>query len=285
MSKSLVVFIKFYNGTNKQLRRIFKNLDRQVLKPNKVVIVDNGSPTVNPDDIWINDIRREFRTKLNVQYCRWPDKKSEPDLDTVGLAMNCAFIHVMYRQQMRYDYVSWIDLDTLLSPDYFHQIVGHMESDPELMCASGELVVADKIEDINVGAKLGRKDARGSGKVVRGSFLTNIPQKYFPEVDWDTWLNTKAKIKGFKAKQISGVYLFTDQPTTRVKNLNPYRNGRLSYHFGYNLLLVLMKTILSKGKALEFLRGYREARRTGWILPDKEVRRFFGWRFLFHPFR
>jgi len=285
MNPSLVLFIKFYNGTKDQLDRIFQNLTEQLIKPNKVVIVDDGSPNLDPKDNWINDLRYKYRGKLNLQYYRTRFLKTKPDLNTVGLSMQSAFNNEMYAEKMDYDYISWIDLDTLLAKDYFFQLISYLELDSKLMCASGELVVGDYVEDINIGSKLGRKDARGSGKVVKTSLLLETRQYKFPEVDWDTWINTRAKIKGFKAKQIKGVFLYTDQPTTRVQNLNPYRNGMLTYHFGYNPLLVLMKTLLSKRKALEFLRGYKEARRTGWILPDEEVRKFFGWKFLLHPFR
>lgn len=311
MNRSLVLFIKFYNGTKDQLDTIFQNLTDQVFKPNKIVIVDDGSPNLDPNDNWINDLRYKYRGKLNLQYYRTRHLKKEPDLNTVGVAMKFAYYTEMYKEKMDYDYIAWMDLDTLFTKDYFKNLIHTMDNNPDLACASGGLCVPKydmkdatpdelikemengyerlapewRVENINIGASFGRKDARGSGKVVRGSFLKNIDQHLFPDVDWDTWINTRGKIEGFKTKQLDDTFYVSTKPTTRVKNLNPHRNGTLTYHFGYNPLLVLMKTILSKGKAFEFLRGYREAKRNKWQLPDKEVRQFFGWRFIFHPFK
>jgi len=311
MSRSIVLFIKFYNGTKVQLDRIFLNLSKLKLKPSKVVIVDDGSPNLDIHDNWINDLRSKYRGKLNLQYYRARHSKLEPDLNTVGVSMNFAFYTEMYREKGEYEYIAWMDLDTLFTKDYFFKIIDTFERTPDLACASGQLVtpkdqwkdftpeeiIADiekgydalldeyKVEIINFGAKFGRKDARGSGKVVRGSFMMKIKQGNFPDVDWDTWINTRAKIEGFKAKQLNDIFYVSTQPTTRVKNLNPFRNGQLTYHFGYNPLLVIMKALLSKTKIIKFIRGYLDARKMGWILHDDEVRKFFGWRFLLHPFR
>lgn len=311
MTGRIVLFIKFYNGTKDQLDKIFQNLEKLTLKPSKIVVVDDGSPDLDPQNNWINDLRYKYRDTLNLDYYRSRIYKAKPDLNTVGQSMFIAYSTEIYRGGRKYDYISWMDLDTLFTKYYFQNIIHTMENNPELVCASGGLCVPKydmkgatpdemieelekgyerlapewRVENINVGASFRRKDARGSGKVVRNSFLMDIKSSDFPAVGWDTWINTRAKIEGFKAKQLNDTFYVSTQPTTRVKNLNPHRNGELTYHFGYNPLLVLMKTVLSKRKALEFLRGYRKARQMKWKLPDKEVRKFFGWRFLLHPFR
>ena len=161
-----------------------------------------------------------------------------------------------------------------------------MNENPIIGCASGVIIVKDQMkehtEKINIGAKFGRKDARGSGKVIRTSVLNSTPRKYFPEVDWDTWINTRAKINNLKASELSEVYMIQERPTTRVAKKDLYRNGRLTYHFGYNPILLLLKVILAGTGGIRILKGYWAARKEKWKLNDKEVRKYFGWKFFLH---
>jgi hypothetical protein len=178
-----------------------------------------------------------------------------------------------------------LDVDTRLERDYYQRIIQEMNQQPKFACASGAIKIRSKTreytEQINIGAKIGRKDARGSGKVIRTSFIAEVEDN-FPEVDWDTWINTKAKVRGFKSPQIDNVLMYQERPTTRVAGKNHFRNGRLTYHFGYNPILLFLKMVLAKKGALTILRGYLDARKKKWKLRDEEVRRYFGWGFFLH---
>jgi len=46
--------------------------------------------------------------------------------------------------------------------------------------------------------------------------------------------------------------------------------------------LLFLKMVMAKRGALTILRGYLSARKDKWKLKDKEVRKYFGWRFFFH---
>lgn len=288
MVNSLVVFIKFYKK-QQYLKNILLNLEDQTKKPNKIVIIDDGSPNLEVIST-IKKLKKEFRERLNIQSLRMPLKEMH-DLDTVGIGLLEAW---KKEKHLYYDFISTIDLDTTLEPEYYEKIIQVFDDNPLLVCASGVLKIKTpfdeagwswKPEYMNIGSKVGRKDARGTGKVIRGSWLNEIPLNLFPEVDWDTWINTRAKVECRKAKQIDNVAMFSFKPTTRVVKKDLYRSGRLSYHFGYNPLLVLMKTVLAGRGSKQFLKGYRKARKNIWILRDTEVRKFFGWRFMFHPLR
>jgi len=127
-----------------------------------------------------------------------------------------------------------------------------------------------------------RKEARGTGKVIRTSLLKSINPELFPEITWDTWINTKAKLRGLKTPQIDETFFYTERPTTRVVKKDLVRNGRLTYHFGYNPILLLMKVVLARKGGLKIWKGYRQARKNKWKLKDKSVRSYFGWRFFLH---
>jgi glycosyltransferase involved in cell wall biosynthesis len=263
------------------LEELVKSLLEQTLAPNEVIIIDDGSP----DPKVKAEIERLIKEnpKINLKLLQL-SLKTEPNLDTVGRTFNTAWFELV--KDARYDYVATLDADTRLEPQYYEKIITTMNNTPSLGCASGIIVVKDQlkeyVEKINIGAKFGRKDARGSGKVIRGSLLESIPSEYFPEVDWDTWINTRAKINKMKARELSEVYMIQERPTTRVAKKDLFRNGRLTYHFGYNTILLLLKTILAGFNGVKILKGYWSARKEKWKLKDKDVRNYFGWKFFLH---
>ncbi len=276
----LCVIIKVYNESE-MLESCIQSLARQTLKPKQIIIVDDGSPDPSVSEEIIR-LSHEY-PQLNIQLLRL-SLKPKPDFDTVGRTWREAWHKI--RNEDNYAYYGMLDADIRLLENYYKVIISEMERIPKIVCASGAIKIKsgskEYVEEINVGAKVGRKDARGSGKVIKTSFLAKVEEENFPDVDWDTWINTKAKVRGFKAPQIDNVFMYEERPTTRVAGMNHFRNGRLTYHFGYNPILLLLKMILAKRGALTILRGYLDARKKKWKLNDDEVRKYFGWRFFFH---
>lgn len=271
-----VVLIQIHDEGDK-LASCIDALANQTLLPDKVIIVDDGTPN---ESVYSAYLKLET-TNLLVDYCRAADNK-RPNLDTVGKAMLRVWITRIFLDFLEpplYNYVSIIDVDSLPEETYYEDIINRMDFDLDLVCASGIIQVGTKQEDLVSAKVIKRKDARGSGKVIRTDFLGNIPLKLFPEVAWDTWINVKAKLAGKKALQIPSAILYSTRPTTRLMRRNNYRDGRLTYHFGYNPLLVLYK-VLFRGK--DVWRGYQDAKRNQWRLPDPTVRKWFGWRYWFH---
>ena len=276
---SICVVIKVYNEFE-LLENCIKSINRQKIKPRKVIIVDDGSPNPKVSEEILH-LSKEY-SDLNIQLLKLP-LKPKPDLDTVGRTWREAWFKV--KNDVLCDYFGMLDSDTQLESNYYELIVSEMERNPKIACASGvfkiQTDIDEYVEEINIGAKIGRKDARGSGKVIRTSFLSEV-EGDFPEVDWDTWINTKAKVRGFKSPQIDNVYMYQERPTSRVVGKDLFRNGRLTYHFGYNPALLLLKMLLAKRGALSILRGYLDARKQKWRLTDQEVRKYFGWGFFLH---
>lgn len=276
---NLCVVIKIYNEFE-MLEDCTRALANQTLQPKKIIIVDDGSP----DPRVTQEIKRlsQVYTSLNIE-CLTLSLKSKSNLDTVGRTWKEAWLSI--KNQGIYDYFGMLDADTRILENYYEVIISEMEKNPQFGCVSGAIKVKagslEYVEKINVGAKVGRKDARGSGKVIRTNLLAKV-ENDFPEVDWDTWINTKVKIHGLKSPQIDNVFMYQERPTTRVAGKDHFRNGRLTYHFGYNPILLILKMILAKKGAISILRGYFHARKENWKLKDKEVRKYFGWRFFFH---
>lgn len=261
------------------IKPFLDSMKDQTLVPACVVIIDDGTPNISIQkeiEEWKKD-----NYSLCVEYIAKGAQKIKPNLDQVGEAYGYAWR--WYYSKEDYDYITIFDPDSLPESEYFEKLARFMQNNPDYACVSGVLRTNGK-ERINFGARFGRKDARGCGKFVRGDFLRSIRISLFPSVAWDTFLNVRAKIAGFKAKQLDITY-FKSRITTRVSGKSSFRNGRLTYHFGYNPMLVLLKMILLRRRALVFLRGYLDARKNKWRLKDAEVRKWFGWRFFLHPFR
>ncbi|MHA2174288.1 MAG: glycosyltransferase family 2 protein [Candidatus Hodarchaeales archaeon] len=280
LSARFCVFVKVYNE-HRMLEDLIKSLLDQTLVPDEVIIIDDGSP--DPDvRIEIERLIKEY-PNLNLKMLNL-SVKTEPNLDTVGRTFNTAWFELA--KAANYDFIATLDADTRLEPHYYEKIISKMNELPSIGCASGIIIVKDKLkeytEQINIGAKFGRKDARGSGKVIRASLLNSIPNEYFPEIDWDTWINTRSKINKMKSPELTDTYMIQSRPTTRVVQKDLFRNGRLTYHFGYNPILLLLKTILAGFKGIDILKGYWSARKEKWKLKDKEVRNYFGWKFFLH---
>ncbi len=68
--------------------------------------------------------------------------------------------------------------------------------------------------------------------------------------------------------------MYQERPTTHVPGKDHFRKGRLTYHFGYNPIILILKMILAKKGAISILRGYLQARKEKWKLNDKEVRKY-----------
>lgn len=278
MSQFCVV-IKIYNEFD-MLEGCIQSLAFQELKPVQIIVADDGSPDPRVREE-VNRLISKF-PQLSIELLSLP-LKTEPNLDTVGRTWREAWYKL--KKNNHCNYFGMLDADTRLEKDYYQKLIEIMENELKFACVSGIFKIKseekDYTEQINIGAKVGRKDARGSGKVIRSSFIVEV-ESDFPEVDWDTWINTKAKVRGFKSPQIDYVVMYQERPTTRVAGKNHFRNGRLSYHFGYNPLLVLLKMILAKRGGLSILKGYFDARKKRWRLGDEEVRKYFGWRFFLH---
>lgn len=267
---SYVVLIQIHGEADK-LPKCLTSLANQTHLPDKVIIVDDGTPD---ESVFLEYVKFNHPVLL-VDYCRAADNKY-PNLDTVGKALLhtwCTRILFDFLQPPLYDYVSIIDVDSRPAPDYYDRILKTMKVNDDLMCASGIIQVDMKQEKTRI------KDARGSGKVIRTDFLSSIPLNLFPEITWDTWINTKTKIAGKKTRQIPGIYLYSTRRTTKLTPQGAFWAGRLAYHFGYNPILLFGK-ILKRGK--DVWRGYQQAKHNQWRLPDEEVRKWFGWRYFFH---
>lgn len=270
---SYVVLIQIH-GEAEKLAKCLDSLANQTLLPDSVIIVDDGTPNDSVLLKFEEIINSRGITRMKLEYIQAAHPK-KPNLDTVGKALLYAWlvkVSVQFNKPL-YDYVSIIDVDSLPTWVYYERILKKMEADSDLMCASGVIIVNDKREKTRI------KDARGSGKVIRTDFLANIPLNLFPEITWDTWINTKAKLAGKKTRQIPGIYLYSTRRTTKLTPQGAFWAGRLAYHFGYNPLLLFGK-ILKRRKGV--WRGYQQAKHNQWRLPDPEVRKWFGWRYFFH---
>lgn len=274
---SYVVFVQIY-AESELLNDCLLSLEAQIRVPSLVVVVDDGTP-----DDSVREVTDKFkeRSELNVRYFRGVCLKDEPNLETVGLSINSAYWWYVVDRDL-YDYFSIIDVDTRPVVDYYEKIMFAMIDEPDIVCASGILRYNGVVEYLVSAKFIKRNDAWGSGKVMFVPFLNDIPFEDFPVVSMDTWINVRAMLVGKRAIQIPDVYFDVTRPSTNFIKADTFADGRYTYHFGYNWLLLLYK-ILTRGFGV--YRGYMSARRENWKLKDDAVRKFFGWRYFGNIFR
>ncbi len=251
-----------------QLPELFESVASQTLLPAIWLFIDDGSIDETPQVL--EHLMKQY-PKLNVKVISMP-KKKKGNLDKLGIAIKRALSTLTEH----YDYYVKLDVDTRMPPHYFEEITKKFEADPKLMVASGVLVVNGKPEPNR------RKFARGSGIVIRGWFFELfIPD--IPDVTIEAWINTKARFHGYKTYQFDDLVLIQTRPTTQLTAKGSFRNGRLSYYFNYNFLIVLGKAIayaLLRKNGSAILRGYWYTWRERWKIKDHEIKFYYS-RYIF----
>ncbi len=251
-----------------QLPELFESVAKQTLLPSIWLFIDDGSIDETPQVL--EQLKARY-PKLNVRIISMP-KKRKGNLDKLGIAIKKA----LNTLTEKYDFYVKLDVDTRMPPHYFEAITKKFREDPQLMVASGVLVVNGKAEPNR------RKFARGSGIVIRGWFFERfIPD--IPDVTIEAWINTKARFHGYKTLQFDDLVLIQTRPTTQLTAKGSFRNGRLSYYFNYHFLIVLAKALAylalrKNGSAI--LRGYWYTWREGWKIKDPEIKFYYS-RYIF----
>ncbi len=132
--------------------------------------------------------------------------------------------------EVNYDVLLVVDADTVLGQTYVERGVGILRED-------GACAIA--------GSRLGGRNIRGSGSLIRRSFLEKATGGLYPEVPApDTYLLYKALAMGYTVREVpdAEVNLLRPSfhwPSTWLRVKRHYRLGGACWWLGYHLLYLL----------------------------------------------
>ena len=219
------------------LGKTLEHLLNQTLKPEKIVVVDDGSL----------DKTAELAEKYGVSVIRLPTRP----YDVVGMPQLAAVLNKGFEALTRIadiEYVIVVGADHILPEIYIENIILRMEEDKNLVMASGRLLGERSYSDMPT----------GSGRVYRLEFMQRIG--FFPlNYGWEDYPLFKAMAIGYTIRCFEGIVTWEQRPI-KLSAKKLYYLGKGMRALGYDpfyfvgkCALMLLKT--PKG-ALSMLRGY-----------------------------
>jgi hypothetical protein len=192
-------------------------------------------------------------------------QKTHGNLDTIGKSWNTA--HDFIRNHLKADYLSVVDVDTSLPPNYYQYITQYMNAHPQVGVSSG-LIRGQENKNLVV--------PMGLGKVVRWEILHSFSRYW--DLAPDSFLNIKAVALGYDLR-ILPIFL-NSAPMTIFSRKGRFRYGRRQYYVRKHPLMVLFESIrlqLTDGQGSEILRGYWvEWSRGSWKCQDTDIRFYYS---------
>ena len=217
------------------LGKTLEHLLNQTLKPDKIIVVDDGS----------SDRTTEIAKRFNVTVVQIPDRgysvlamPEEAKVRNIGLRF--------LDEIGEFEYVMILDADQLLSKTYIEKVVARMEEDKKLVIASGKIVGESS------------RAPRGSGRVYRFGFLRRIG--YFPiNYGAESYPLFKALKLGYKIEVFRDILSYGQRPTS-LSSEKLYFSGKGIKALGYDPLYFLGRCALTFLRtpqgAINMLRGY-----------------------------
>ncbi|MGA8905706.1 MAG: glycosyltransferase family A protein [Candidatus Bathyarchaeia archaeon] len=232
------------------LPRTLDSLLGQTLKPERVVVVDDGSTDSTPEIL--RRYEREHQDTVSV--LTRPDRGY--DIRRVPLNINLAW---------KTRSVSGLDPpffmisgdDCFYPQDYAKFLVSRMEADPTLVVASGR--------PSTNGGYSREHSPSGSGRMINSKFWGEVGAGYPGKAGWETWLLYAASQKGLKVRLFDDVVFDHLQPRG-TKHQFVYWGAAmqtLGYHPLYALGRIAKNAVaptVAPKRAMNMLRGFLQAR-------------------------
>jgi len=220
------------------VRKTLDSVVNQSIQPNRWVIVDDGSTDKTPK------ILKEYSEKHDFISIVTRKNRGERK---VGPGVIEAFYAGLNSINLDdYEYLCKLDLDLILPPEYFEQLMLKMESNPRLGTFSGKAYFIG--EDGNlVSEKCGDESSLGMTKFYRVSCFKQIGG-FVRQVMWDA-------IDSHRCRRLGWISSSEDNENIRFTHLRPMgssqqniltgriRHGFGQYYMGTGLLFMLASTV------------------------------------------
>ena len=239
-----VVVVSSVRNEEKYIEQLLESLLKQTIKPELIVITDDGSTDKT------TKIIKSFKKK-GVHLIHRPGRVGGPSMlgtPMMAIPFNLGFNYIR-ENKIYYDFVMVVGADNYYEEDYIEKMIQKFRDDPLLMVASGHQGEATNIDH-----------ARGGGRLIRKEFWTQFGAQYpFPAYLWESGINFTAKMKGYKVRCFYDVKF-----TARRKSgsdIDMMKYGQTLRAINYPILIsigrvfrIIQKNGMKSG--IRFLAGY-----------------------------
>jgi len=235
----------------KNIEASLKSLLNQTLKPEKIIVVDDGSKDKT------SEIASSFKgvevIKFNEDHETWLD---EPDLAKV---FNTGILEL---DLIDLDFVMLTASDIIYPEEYCQSIISSMNIETNVVVAGG-VINNERCHR-----------PRGAGRIVRTDFLKIIGNGYPIRHGYEGYMLLKAEQLGYKVEVFPIAYGTIRKSGLNYSKKHYYHEGKSAKALGYSRLYVLGKIGLlflrDRKHAIRFVKGYLSDTK----LYEKELRIF-----------
>jgi len=231
------------------IKRTLDSLLNQTLKPDEIVIVDDGSTDSTPNILWVYERDHNARVKVITRPDNGYDIRRVPSNINLGWKS-------MSASGSANDLMISGD-DCFYPPKYAESLLAKMYTDRRIVVASGRP---------STSTPLSREHSpSGSGRMIDEQFWLDLGGRYPLIAGWESWLLYMASLNGFKAS-LFGDLMFEHFQPRGAKHQFIYWGAAmqtLGYHPLYAMGRIaknaLTTTVGPKG-SINMLRGYFQAK-------------------------
>jgi poly-beta-1,6-N-acetyl-D-glucosamine synthase len=245
MKQSYIVITPAKNESD-YIRFTIKSMINQSIKPQKWIIVDDGST-----DSTYEIIKEAEQNNNWIKIIR----KNTLDKRAPGANVVNAFNYGLSTIKEDYNYLVKLDADLEFDEDYFEKLIKQFEINSNLGIAGGYCVNSIRGEKIKMD-NTPEFHVRGATKMYRQKCFIEIGG-LMPKFGWDGIDEMKAMMLGWETKSFRDILVFHLRPTGKETGLLRYawRRGVLNYFMGYNPLYLVLSSINNFSKKPYILFG------------------------------
>jgi glycosyltransferase involved in cell wall biosynthesis len=220
--KKIAVVIPAFNE-EKYIQKTLEHLQNQKLKPNKIILVNDGSTdnTVKIAASFDIEILNKLNSKTTIA------KKQLAETYNEGLK---------HLENYEHDYTLILDADILLDENYIDTIVSRMELNSNLVISSG--IIQDEYS----------REPRGGGRIVKTKFWKKIGFFYPVNYGFEGYLLWKAESLGYQVQTFDDLIMNTQRKTGATYDAKSYM------YYGYGLKALGYYTPYALGRIILFSR-------------------------------
>lgn len=258
-----ILFTNLFNAAD-DVPRLFELVDTFTLQPKKWVIINDGS---NDNTAEVLEEFKSHSGRKNLVIFNLPPKE-KGNLKTIGRAYNKAFRALKLTQE-EYEFMSIIDPDNTIHPQYYEKVKEIFDSQPEIGVISGYNPEAPPL-----------KMPQGNGKCVRWTIIQNMGGEFWDPAP-DTFLNIKAWAQGYKWMILKNEYGIVTGPIAarNITRAGAHHAGWMWYYASGSwsgAFLRVIYRILRGRQGIAYLRGFlANARHDKQRCQDPDVIRFY----------